>query len=519
MALAVSRSDGGRSGMMRTLHAFPGGLPLAHHMEWTCGEESLLQPLPERIILPLQQHIGLPAAPVVRMGEKVLKGQKIAAATGYVSVPIHASTSGTVVDIGPHLVPHPAGLSAPCIVIEPDGDDRWHDIRPVNEYLSLDPRRLQEVIRDCGITGLGGAGFPAHVKISEGVDNAVDTLIVNGVECEPYITCDDRLIQEKASYVVAGTRMIGHAVQARHRVIAVESDMPAAYAALQKLVGDDIELVQVPARYPAGGEKQLIQVITGREVPSGGLAIHIGILVQNVATAAAVYRAVTRGEPVVSRYVTVAGDVPRPRNLQVLLGTPVADCLRTCGHEPAPGQRIILGGPMMGQQLRTTGIPVIKTSNCILVQQDAVPVPELPCIRCGECAAVCPVRLLPQQLYFDTRAGDFQTAREHHLFDCIECGCCAYVCPSRIPLVQYYRYAKTSIADEERRRNGADRARIRFERRAGRLRSRAEVQEPGQPPVELQAANREYVRAAVERTLARRRGRDAPGADEDGDDG
>ena len=494
--------------MTRALHVFPGGLPLAHYMEWTCGEESLLQPLPERIVLPLQQHIGLPATPIVSVRDKVLKGQRIGAASGYVSVSIHASTSGTVTDIGDHPVPHPAGITARCIVIEPDGEDRWCEIKAVDEYMSVDPRRLQEVIRDCGITGLGGAGFPAHVKINEGVENAVDTLIINGVECEPFITCDDRLIQEKAAYVVAGTRMIGHAVQAKHRVIAVESDMPAAYAALAGLVGDDIELVQVPARYPAGGEKQLIQVITGKEVPSGGLAIHIGILVQNVATAAAVYRAVTRGEPVVSRYVTVAGTVPRPRNLQVLLGTPVADCLRTCGHEPDPRQRIILGGPMMGQHLRSTNVPITKTSNCILVQSEPEPAPELACIRCGNCATVCPVQLLPQQLYLDARAGNYEAARQHHLFDCIECGCCSYVCPSRIPLVKYYRHAKSHIAAEERRRDGADHARSRFQARNDRLRANTE-EKPDADAINTAAANSEYVQAAVERSRTRRQARDA----------
>jgi electron transport complex protein RnfC len=506
MAAAVRH----RGAMTRSLHAFPGGLPLAHHMEWTCGEESLLQPLPRRLVLPLQQHIGLPAVPVVRVGERVLKGQIIAAASGWVSVPVHASSSGTVVDIGLHPVPHPAGLSAPCIVIETDGEDRWCETRAVDEYTALEPHRLQELIRDCGIAGLGGAGFPAHVKIAEGMENAVDTLIINGVECEPYITCDDRLIQEKAAYVVAGTRMIGHAVQARHRVIAVESDMPAAYAALAPLVGEDIDLVQVPARYPAGGEKQLIQVITGREVPSGGLAIHIGILVQNVATAAAVYRAVTRGEPVISRYVTVAGDVPRPRNLQVLLGTPVADCLRICGHVPAAGQRIVLGGPMMGQHLRSTDVPVTKTGNCILVQPEQPPQRELPCIRCGCCADACPVRLLPQQLYHDARAGDLDAAHRHHLFDCIECGCCAWVCPSHIPLVQYYRHAKSRIADEERRRDGADRARARFEARAARLARTAA--DPA--AVTAPGSDAEYVRAAVARTHARRSAGTDDGADD-----
>jgi len=502
--------------MTRELRSFPGGLRLDTQMEWTCGEQSLLQPLPERMILPLQQHIGLPAQPIVRPGDRVLKGQKIAEAGGYVSVPVHASTSGTIRDIGDYPVPHASGLTAPCIVIESDGEDRWFDIEPFHDYASEDPKELQRRIRECGITGLGGAGFPSHVKIMEGVENAVDTLIINGVECEPFITCDDRLIQEKATYVVAGTRMIAHAVQAKHSVIAVESDMPAAHAALAALVGDDIELVQVPARYPAGGEKQLVQAITGREVPSGGLAIHIGIVVQNVATAAAVYRAVTRGEPVVSRYVTVAGEVPRPRNLQVLLGTPVQDCLRTCGFEEGADKRIILGGPMMGMHVRNPEIPVTKITNCILVQRELPAAPEMPCIRCGDCADVCPAKLLPQQLYWFARGGDQDALQRHHLFDCIECGCCAYVCPSHIPLVQYYRHAKSRIAAEERRREGADRARSRFMARKERLAGERDDVRAG-PDTGGLDEKRAYIDAAVERARARREAGDhPPPADDDG---
>jgi Na+-translocating ferredoxin:NAD+ oxidoreductase subunit C len=512
--------------MSRMLNAFHGGLRLETFKDLSNKEASELHPLPERLILPLQQHIGIPAVPVVRIGDQVLKGQVIARAGGYVSVPLHASTSGKVLDIGNYPVPHPSELKEPCVVIETDGDDKWFDIRPTNDYLSVDPRELQKVIRECGIIGLGGAGFPAHVKLNEGVENAVDTLIINGAECEPYITCDDRLIQEKAHYIVAGTRMILHAVQAEQCVIAVEDDMEQAFEALAKWVDDDIELVRIPTRYPAGGEKQLIQVITGREVPSGGFPIDIGIVIHNVATAAAVYRAVTRGEPIVSRYVTITGQVDRPRNLQVLLGTPVKDCVEKCGRKNFDDCRVILGGPMMGMHVKNPDIPIIKTTNCVLIRNKEPVVPEMPCIRCGKCVDVCPIRLLPQQLYWHSRANDFDAAHRDHLFDCIECGLCAYVCPSHIPLVQYYRYAKSRIADEERRQRGADHSRARFLARQERLLRKESVQQEMHSGSDVDEEETEpgpedkqdYIRAAVERSRQKRRDLDIPGdKDDEGD--
>lgn len=494
--------------MSRQLFPFPGGLRIATHKELSDGKPSLITPLPELIILPLQQHIGIPSQPLVKTGEHVLKGQVIARADGYVSVPLHASTSGRVIDIGNYTVPDSLGLKAPCIVIEPDGEDAWFDIRATENYDALDPDVLQSVIREAGIVGLGGAGFPAHVKLREGVNTAVDTLVINGVECEPYISCDDRLIQEKPGYIVAGTRMIQHAVQAKHCVIALEEDMVEAHAALEKLVDDDIELVMLPEKYPQGGERQLIKALTGREVPSGGLPIHAGIVMHNAGTAAAAYRAVTRGEPLISRYVTVTGEVRDPRNLQVLLGTPVIHCARQCGYEEKSGEIIILGGPMMGMQVNNMQMPVIKTTNCVLVTSVYNREPEMPCIRCGQCMEVCPAELLPQQLYWYARAKDHDRLREFHLFDCIECGCCSYVCPSNIPLVRYYRKAKRQISQDEQTRLGADLARQRFLTRNARLEHERQEQEQRKEKLSISETaendKKAFIREAVARTRAKR---------------
>ena len=458
--------------MNRQLQDFHGGLHLETHKELSNHKISSIVCLPERIILPLQQNIGIAAVPVVKINEKVLKGQIIARANGYVSIPVHASTSGKIIDIGEYPVPHPLKKTAPCIVIEPDGEDCWFDIHPVSDYTTVDPHTLQNFIRDAGIVGLGGAGFPSHVKLCEGVENAVDTLIINGVECEPYISCDDRLMREKTDYIVSGTRMIQHAVQAKHCVIAIEEDMPEAYLALEKLIDKDIELVVVPQRYPAGGEKQLIKVLTGKEVPSDGFPIHIGIVMHNVGTAAAAFRAVTRGEPLISRYITVTGDLDDPKNLQVLLGTPISHCIKQCGYVKKNNETIILGGPMMGAHVEDMNMPVTKTTNCILVRHEFNQTEKMPCIQCGDCIDVCPINLLPQQLLRDSIAGNDQHLRENNLFNCIECGCCSYVCPSNIPLVQYYRQAKHNIALQEKKQTGANYSRKRFEEHNQRLKQK-----------------------------------------------
>ncbi len=465
--------------MSRKLFPFIGGIRFREHYKSLSTQRPVVAaPLPQRLVLPLHQHIGEPSAPLVGEGERVLKGQLIAKAVSYVSAPIHAPTSGTVVKVGEEMVPHPSGLSAPCIVIEPDGEDDWapRQAHP-RDYVDMDPSALRNLIREAGIVGLGGAGFPSYIKLNPGRAQ-VGTLIINGAECEPYITCDDMLMRQRADEVIQGTLIIRHALRAQHCVIAIEDNKPEAIAAIEaavrRLAEDIIEVVAVPTIYPAGGEKQLIYQITGKQVPSDGLPIHIGVVCQNVGTTAAIFRAVHHGEPLISRWLTVTGDVAEPRNLEVLLGTPVDELIRFCGGQPDDCRRIIMGGPMMGFALHAADLPVIKTSNCILVDagRSAALKPRqytMPCIRCGACADACPVKLLPQQLYWHAQAGEFERTQDYHLFDCIECGCCDYVCPAHIPLVQYYRYAKGEIWKREREKQQAELARERHEFRLFRL--------------------------------------------------
>ncbi len=463
------------TGATRRLWKFHGGVHPPQHKEISTTLPVSAARMPARLVLPLHQHIGEPAEPTVAKGEKVLKGQMIARPQGYVSAPVHAPTSGTIADIGDYPVPHPSGLSAACMVIEPDGEECWMERQPIEDYTTLPPSELRNLIREAGIVGLGGAGFPAYIKYNPGHQKAIQTLILNGVECEPFITCDDMLMREAPGDIIGGLRVIQHALQARECLIAIEDNKPQAIAALRQAVAgyDDIEVVEVPTLYPQGSEKQLIKVLTGKEVPADGLALNIGVVCANVGTAAAVHRAINRGEPLISRYVTITGSaVGAPRNLDVLLGTPMRDLIEECDGDLGRIERLIMGGPMMGFALHRHDLPVIKTTNCILAAtaKDLPPQrPELPCIRCGACADVCPVNLLPQQLYWYSKHHNLDKVQEYDLFDCIECGCCSYVCPSNIPLVQYFRYAKGDIWTQEREKEKSDIARRRHEFRQLRI--------------------------------------------------
>lgn len=463
--------------MNKPLGSFPGGLKLNGQKKRSTQTPIRKTPLAKKLILPLQQHIGSAAVPTVEVGEKVLKGQRIARAEGHVSVCLHAPTSGTIVAIDRQPIPHPSGLKALCVTLESDGEDRWVERTPISDYKNLTAHEIRQIVRDAGIVGLGGAGFPSFIKLNPGVHHTVETLLLNGAECEPYITCDDMLMRERADEILDGIEIMQHALRAREIKIAIEDNKPEAISAMQLALAarphlNHYQIIVIPTRYPTGGEKQLIQVVTGKEVPSNGLPIDIGIVCHNVGTAYAVGRAINHGEPLISRIVTVTGtDVSHAGNFETLFGTPISELMTFAETQRQPEESFILGGPMMGFSLSGDNLPVTKTANCVLVGvDDASPATTpMPCIRCGECAAACPASLLPQQLYWYARSKDFDNTRNYSLFDCIECGCCDYVCPSKIPLVSYFRYAKTEIMNQEREQKKSDLARERFETRQARM--------------------------------------------------
>ena len=505
-----------------------GGMKLAPNKTQSLREPLRVAAVPPRLVVPLSQHIGDPAEPLVEVGDKVLKGQTIARSLNYISAPVHAPTSGTVTDIGDYPVPHPSGLKAACIVIHADGEDRAADTGlKMDDVFRADPADIRQRVREAGIVGLGGAGFPTAVKLNPGPRREVELLVINAVECEPYISCDETLMCHRTSDVIDGILIMQHALAARQVVIGIEDNMPAAIECLRRGLeqsgAQDIRIVAVPTVYPAGGEKQLIYSLTGEEVPSQGLPADLGIVCHNVGTAAAVARALLHGEPLISRIVTVTGaGVAEPCNLEVRIGTPMADVIEACGGYTPQVDRLLMGGPMMGIALPSDQLPVIKTSNCLLAAgREEAPPPQsaLPCIRCGQCTDVCPAQLLPQQLYWYAHARDFDKIQDYNLFDCIECGCCAQVCPSHIPLVQYYRFAKTEIWDLERQRAKADLARQRHEFRLDRLerekkaleerRAAARKGVDKRPKAGDADAKKAEIAAALERVKARRAGQAA----------
>ena len=469
-------------------------------------------PVPAQLVLPLAQHAGQPADPVVGIGERVFKGQRIADAYGAMGVPVHASSSGTIVAIEPWPVSSRYGATAPCIVIECDGEDRTADTaEPTGPVPEMPPALLRQRILEGGIVGLGGAVFPTAQKLTQASGSELDYLILNGVECEPYISCDDLLMRERADAVIGGGRILMQALGIESCHVVVESDKPEALHALGEAIAaaEDTRLIlkQVPTIYPSGGEDQLVQLVTNREVPSGGLPTDVGCVVQNVGTAAAVYDWIVDGEPLISRITTITGDgVRSPQNVRARIGTTVADLVAFAGGYTDRAAQLIIGGPMTGKSMTTDRVPLVKASNCILVLSEPPSAGVTrPCIRCGECAEVCPILLLPQQLHWYACADDEDKLRLHGLTDCIECGCCDLVCPSHIALTARFRQAKARIrelADEKAR---AERARLRFEAREQRIENERHERER-----ELQAQKSHAKRAGPEAIaeILRRKRRD-----------
>jgi len=405
--------------------------------------------------IPLQQHIGAPAEPAVRRGDYVLKGQLLAHSQGMISAPVHAPTSGYIKAIGKYPAPHPSGLPVRTITLEPDGEERWIDLNPQAEPFNLDPDEIAARVAAAGIVGMGGATFPSAVKFNLRKRYKLHTLVINGAECEPYLTCDDRLMREHADEIIDGIRIAMHGLQVKRALVAIENNKPQAQTAMRDAARDfpEITIVPVPVRYPMGSEKHLVQTLTGKETPARALTADIGIVVHNGATVRAVQQAIRFGRPLISRVVTVSGGaVANPANLLAPIGTPVSALLDACGglrEEPA---RLLSGGPMMGQPLPGTQAPIVKGTSGILAltQMEVASKPAMPCIRCGSCVTVCPCGLLPLEMAARARIGDLQGAADFGLTDCVSCGSCSYVCPAHIPLVQYFNYAKGALTEQQR---------------------------------------------------------------------
>lgn len=417
-----------------------------------------VMPVPARLYLPLQQHLGGAARPTVLVGQKVSKGELLAEATGMVSAPLHAPTSGTVVAVTEVTAPHPSGLSLPAIILEADGADEWCELTACADPYALTPADIGRRVAAAGVVGLGGAAFPSAVKLGGALRAEVTTLVINGGECEPYLSCDDRLMRDAAAGIVDGIRLMLHATGAQVALVGIEDNKPEAIAAMQAAAAGfaAVQVRPVPARYPMGSEKQLIQVLTGIEVPADGRPADIGVIVHNVATALAVRAAVREGKPLISRLVTVNGNcVAAPGNVEVRIGTLAEEVIAFAGGLKGDGlglARRIMGGPMMGMQIPHWRVPVVKGSSGILAldaAEVAAAEPD-PCIRCGSCVKACPMGLLPLEMSARIRNEAYGEAIDYGLKDCIACGCCAYVCPSKIPLVQYFVHAKGELAAQDR---------------------------------------------------------------------
>ena len=439
--------------MLRRI-TFKGGVHPPEEKKWTEHQPIENLPHPETVIIPLQQHIGAPAEPIVKKDDPVLTGQALAKTTTLVSVPCHASISGTVSAIEPR--PHPIGTNILSIVIENDGGDKWmNDFKKKDDYLKLSDNAILNRIREAGIAGMGGAAFPTHVKLSPPSDKSIHTVILNGVECEPYLTADHRLMLEKPNAILEGLRIIMKILNVQRALVGIEKNKPDAIRLLQQQTAKDntISILPLAVKYPQGAEKQLIKAATNLSVPSGGLPMDVGCLVHNVGTALAIYHAVAFKKPLIERVVTVTGSgVKEPKNLSVRIGTPFKHLIDYCGGYTENAAKLINGGPMMGIAQISDNVPVIKGTSGILVldKKSACLKPQSPCISCAHCVDICPMRLLPNKIASYVEYNRINEAQINGLLDCIECGSCSYICPSKRNLVHYIQWGKALWNENQR---------------------------------------------------------------------
>lgn len=435
------------------LRTFPGGVHPHDEKHYSASAPISALALPGKVIIHLSQHIGSPSTPIVAVGDVVKTGQQIAEPSGFVSLAQHASISGKVSAIG--LFPHPCGTLSQAIEITGDGEDNWIELADEADYLSLPVEEMKNRISAAGICGMGGAGFPTHVKLSPPADKPIDTVVLNGVECEPYLTSDYRLMLEKGAEIIAGLKLIMKITSAKKGVIGIEANKPEAIANMEKLLKGEsnLEVVGLKLRYPQGAEKQLIYAATKRKVPSGGLPMAVGVVVQNVGTAYAIYEAIRYKKPLIERIITVTGaPVAQPENFRARIGTSFAELLQACGGTKEEPGKIISGGPMMGFAIPGLDAPMAKGSSGLVLftEKEARQNAEHNCLRCARCVDVCPMNLTPSTIANAVKYNDIDMAVKFGLNDCMKCGSCAYVCPAQIRLVQWIDTGKIRYAEAQR---------------------------------------------------------------------